>query len=143
MWPTLQEMLPPVNGDNVRVTYHDPCYLGRYNGGYDAPRRLLDGLTAERVEMDRHKQKSLCCGGGGGQMWLETAADERINHQRLSDALATDASTVVTACPYCMIMFDDAIRSKGLGHSIQVKDIAEMMVEKLENKSKQKAAVEE
>ena len=76
-------------------------------------------------------------------MWLETAADERINQRRLDDVLAAKASTVVTACPYCMIMFDDAIRTKGLGDSIQVKDIAEMMVDKMENSPQQQAAVEE
>ena len=141
--PALQKMLPAADGDSPRVTFHDPCYLGRYNDGYDAPRQLLDGLTSERVEMDRNRQRSLCCGGGGGQMWLETAADERINQRRLDDVLAAKASTVVTACPYCMIMFDDAIRTKGLGDSIQVKDIAEMMVDKMENSPQQQAAVEE
>ena len=142
-WPSLQPMITAANGNSARVTYHDPCYLGRYNGGYTAPRRLLDDVTTERVEMDRHEQKSLCCGGGGGQMWLESAPDERINQRRLDDVLAVEATTVVTACPYCLLMFDDAIRSRGVGDTIQVVDIAEMITERLDSAPAQTAAVEE
>jgi Fe-S oxidoreductase len=146
-WPHLASLVS-ANGadgdrDGGRITYHDPCYLGRYNGGYAAPRQLLDSISTTRVEMERHGQKSFCCGGGGGQMWLESDADVRINHRRLDDALAVEAETVVTACPYCMIMFDDAIRSRGVGESIQVMDIAEMMVQRLEGAPAQTAAVEE
>lgn len=114
-----------------RVTYHDPCYLGRYNSSYAAPRALLD-QAAVRVEMERHGRNSFCCGGGGGQMWLESAADERINQNRLNQAVAVGAEAVVTACPYCLLMFDDAIRSRGAGEQIEVIDIAEMMVRQLD-----------
>jgi Fe-S oxidoreductase/nitrate reductase gamma subunit len=112
-----------------KVTFHDSCYLGRYNGVYDAPRNLLDKAGVNRVEMARHGANSFCCGGGGGQMWLETDAETRINHRRLGDALDAKADVVATACPYCLIMFDDAVRSKGLGEQVKVMDIAEVLVE--------------
>lgn len=114
-----------------RLTYHDSCYLGRYNQIYQAPRQLLDQAHTNRVEMSRRGENSFCCGGGGGQMWLETDAETRINHRRLEDALEVQAEVVATACPYCLIMLDDAIRSKGLGDEIQVADIVEVL-EKME-----------
>ena len=117
------------NGDGLQgtFTYHDSCYLGRYNDIYKAPRTLLDKTRVNTVEMDRRKEYSFCCGGGGGQMWLETDPNTRINHQRLQDVIDAKADVVATACPYCLIMFDDAIRSKGLGDDIQVMDIAEVL----------------
>ena len=132
---------PGLNGGNAngkgisgRLTYHDSCYLGRYNQIYSAPRQLLDGAHVERVEMQRQGENSFCCGGGGGQMWLETDAETRINHRRLEDALEVEAEVVATACPYCLLMFDDAIRSKGLADQIQVMDIAEVLEQQLEVK---------
>jgi len=109
------------------VTYHDSCYLGRYNNIYNQPRQLLAQADVEMVEMSRRLSESFCCGGGGGQMWLETEADTRINHRRLEDAIEAKADIVATACPYCLLMFDDAIRSKGLSEQIQVLDIAEIL----------------
>ena len=110
-----------------RVSYHDSCYLGRYNHIYETPRQLLDGAQTDRVEMKRKGENGFCCGGGGGGMWVETAPDERINHTRLQDALDVGADTIATACPYCLTMFDDAARSKGLGGEIRVLDIAEIL----------------
>ena len=81
--------------------------------------------------MVRREEHSLCCGGGGGQMWMETEADTRINQVRLQDAIQVGADTLSTACPYCLLMFDDAIRSKGLGESIEVMDIAEILEKRL------------
>jgi Fe-S oxidoreductase/nitrate reductase gamma subunit len=115
------------NGIHGNVTYHDSCYLGRYNGIYQQPRRLLQAARVDQVEMARRGEDSFCCGGGGGQMWLETDANTRINHRRLSDALEVKAQVVATACPYCLLMFDDAIRSKGVGEQIEVMDIAEVL----------------
>jgi Fe-S oxidoreductase/nitrate reductase gamma subunit len=114
-----------------RVAFHDSCYLGRYNNIYRQPRALLDKAGVNRVEMKRKGQNSFCCGGGGGGMWLETDANTRINHRRLKDALDVKADVVATACPYCMLMFDDAIRSKGIGEQVKVMDIAELLVEKI------------
>jgi Fe-S oxidoreductase/nitrate reductase gamma subunit len=122
---------PNGNGLKGRLTYHDSCYLGRYNQIYEAPRELLKSVKLDPVELPRQGENSFCCGGGGGQMWLETDPNTRINHRRLSDALQVKADVVATACPYCLIMFDDAIRSKGLGEQIKVMDIAELMEKQL------------
>lgn len=130
----LAELIPTLNINSSngsalkgRLTYHDSCYLGRYNQIYTTPRQLLDQAQVTRVEMPRHGENSFCCGGGGGQMWLESEADTRINQRRLEDALSVQADIVATACPYCLLMFDDAIRSKGLGDRVQVLDIAEVL----------------
>jgi Fe-S oxidoreductase len=129
----MPELKIPHNGNagSELITYHDSCYLGRYNQLYQAPRQLLDHANNARIELKRSKQNSFCCGGGGGQMWLETDADTRINHHRLADVQNSGAKTVATACPYCLLMFDDAIRSKGLGDQIQVLDIAEILDQRL------------
>ena len=117
------------NGDGIHatVTFHDSCYLGRYNQVYAAPRELLRHAGLQPVEMARSGEDSFCCGGGGGQMWMETDANARINHRRLQDALDAGAEVVATACPYCLLMFDDAIRSKGLGEQVRVMDLAEVL----------------
>jgi Fe-S oxidoreductase len=92
---------------------------------------LLKDARLNPVELPRMGENSFCCGGGGGQMWLETDPNTRINHRRLADALQVRADVVATACPYCLLMFDDAIRSKGLGEQIQVMDIAELVEKQL------------
>jgi Fe-S oxidoreductase len=120
------------NGVHGKLTFHDSCYLGRYNQIYAAPRTLLDKSGVNRVEMTRRNENSFCCGGGGGGMWMETDANTRINHRRLQDALDAKAEVVATACPYCLLMFDDAIRSKGLGEQVKVMDIAEVLAAQLE-----------
>ncbi|UCD98184.1 MAG: (Fe-S)-binding protein, partial [Chloroflexota bacterium] len=116
------------NGFQGRITFHDSCYLGRYNQIFTEPRQLLRTARAEPIEMARTGLNSFCCGGGGGQMWMETDPNTRINHRRLDDAIQTSADLVTTACPYCLLMFDDAIRSKGLGDQIQVMDFTEVLV---------------
>jgi Fe-S oxidoreductase len=110
-----------------QLTFHDSCYLGRYNQVYDQPRQLISKNNLNWIEMNRSNENSFCCGGGGGQMWMETDASTRINHRRLSDAVDTGAQVVATACPYCLLMFDDAIRSKGMGDDIEVLDLAEVL----------------
>jgi len=125
---------PSANGNGVhgRVAYHDSCYLGRYNDIYKAPRALLDKSGVQRVEMPRKLEDSLCCGGGGGGMWMEIDVETRINHKRLQDALDAKADVVATACPYCMIMFEDVIKAKGLGEKMKALDIAEVMEKQLQ-----------
>jgi len=123
---------PSPKGRGEKVTFHDSCYLGRYNDIYTQPRALLDKAGVNRVEMARKGENSFCCGGGGGGMWLETDANTRINHRRLKDALDAKAEVVATACPYCLLMFDDAIRSKGIGEQIKVMDIAEVLAAQME-----------
>ena len=124
-----QDFASSQNGNlaDGRVTFHDSCYLGRYNHVYEQPRQLLTQSKVDWVEMDRKGENSFCCGGGGGQMWMETDADTRINHRRLTEAIETGAEVVATSCPYCLLMFDDAIRSKGLGDQIKVLDVVEVM----------------
>ena len=126
--------VPGANGNGVhgKVTYHDSCYLGRYNNIYNQPRDLLAKSGAEHVEMARKMEDSFCCGGGGGGMWMETDVNTRINHRRLQDALDAKADVVATACPYCMIMFEDAIKSKSLGEKVKTMDIAEVLEKQLE-----------
>jgi Fe-S oxidoreductase/nitrate reductase gamma subunit len=114
--------------DGQHHSFHDPCYLGRYNQIYEEPRRVIGAVDREQVEFPRNRANSFCCGGGGGHMWMEIDPNTRINHRRLNEAIdGMNTDVVVTACPYCLIMFDDAIRSKGLGDRIEVKDIAEIL----------------
>jgi Fe-S oxidoreductase/nitrate reductase gamma subunit len=110
-----------------RLTYHDSCYLGRINEVFEAPRSLLDLAETNRFELDRHGENSFCCGAGGGCMWVETDPSTRINQARLGQALDAQAEIVATACPYCLIMFDDAVRSKGVGDDIEILDITEVL----------------
>jgi Fe-S oxidoreductase/nitrate reductase gamma subunit len=111
-----------------KVTYHDPCYLGRYNGEYDAPRGVVNALPgAELVEMRRNRNKSFCCGGGGGRMFMEETRGTRINRNRVTEAISTGAEVLCAACPFCMTMFEDGIRGEGAEETFQVKDIAELV----------------
>jgi len=115
--------------DSKAVTYHDSCYLGRYNDIFESPRALLQNAGYSLREMTDSRNNAMCCGGGGGQMWMETDADTRINNLRLEQALDTQSKLVATACPYCLLMFDDAIRSTGQGENIYVQDIAEILAD--------------
>ncbi|MCK5645290.1 MAG: respiratory nitrate reductase subunit gamma [Anaerolineales bacterium] len=128
-----QQLVFSANGADITLSYHDSCYLGRYNGIYDQPRELLNSIPEiKTLELDRRGENGFCCGGGGGQMWMETDPDTRINHRRLDEVVENGkTNTVVTACPYCLIMFDDAIRSKAVGDTIQVLDIAEVLSQHL------------
>ncbi|MEI6805091.1 MAG: heterodisulfide reductase-related iron-sulfur binding cluster [Myxococcaceae bacterium] len=113
------------------ITFHDPCYLGRYNKQYDAPRESLVAIGAKTVEMSFSKQKSFCCGAGGGRMFMEETIGKRINHERTDQAMATGATTIATGCPFCMTMMSDGVNDKGVGEQIKVKDIAEIVAEQL------------
>jgi len=110
------------------VTYHDPCYLGRHNDIYDEPRELLSripGLTLNEMAMSRNN--SLCCGGGGGRVWMETEKGERFSDLRVEQARAVDAEVLVTACPYCITMFEDSRKTLELEDEIEIKDITEVL----------------
>ncbi len=125
--------IPLVGSVRAKVTYHDSCYLGRHNGIYEAPRKLVARLPgADAVEIEYNRQEAFCCGGGGGQMWMETDPETRPSIFRLNQALETQADVLCTACPYCMIMFEDAMRVKGVDETrLRVADIAELLLEAL------------
>ncbi len=126
-----QGRLKLTNELNSKLTYHDPCYLGRYNSVYQEPRRILQAIPKTKLEeMERSKDTGFCCGGGGGLMWIEEQpGTTKINQIRLEDALKTRADTVVTACPYCLQMFEDSIDHKGVKDSLKAKDLVELVEE--------------
>ena len=112
------------------VTYHDACYLGRYNDIIKPPREILSRLTnVTLVEMEHNRKLAFCCGGGGGHMWLEEHQGRRINELRTEQAIETKAQIVATACPFCLQMFEDGIKTKAAEESLKVKDIAELVAE--------------
>ncbi|MDO8473277.1 MAG: heterodisulfide reductase-related iron-sulfur binding cluster [Dehalococcoidia bacterium] len=108
------------------ATYHDPCYLGRYNDAYSAPRRAISRVFRHKVrEMERSRWKSFCCGGGGGHMWMEEVGGKRINDMRCDQVMETGAQMAVTACPFCLQMLETGMERKGVKESFQITDIAE------------------
>ena len=113
-----------------RVTYHDPCYLGRYNDVYDPPRRVLGSVCRrELVEMHLHRSKGFCCGGGGGRVWMEEHEGRRINQMRVEHAMAVKPDVLASACPFCLTMFEDGVKGKEVADRIKTRDIAELVVE--------------
>ncbi len=126
------------NAANAKVTYHDPCYMGRYNKVYDEPRRGLKSLPiagAEVVEMQRNRRRSFCCGGGGGRVWMEEKVGKRVNHARVEEAIGTGAEAMAAACPFCITMFEDGITAKGKKEEFKVEDLAEILARALEEAS--------
>ena len=118
------------NSVSSKVTYHDSCYLGRYNSVYDSPRNTLTGIKGlELIEMKRNKSKGFCCGAGGGRMFLEDEEGGRINEERTKEALATNASTIASACPFCMTMLTDGVKHFEKIDQVSIKDIAEIILE--------------
>ncbi len=113
-----------------KVTYHDPCYLGRYNNTYDEPREVLKKVPGlELIEMADSREDSLCCGGGGGRIWMETPKGERFSDLRLEQAVGVGAEVLVTACPYCISNFEDSALNWEDGDPAQIKDITEIIAE--------------
>ncbi len=118
---------------NVRVTYHDPCYLGRANGIYAEPRKILGEITEGITEMERNRSFALCCGAGGGQMFKEAEkGDREIFMERAGEALATGAGIIATACPFCMTMMTDGIKYNNREDEVKNLDIAELIAQSLE-----------
>jgi Fe-S oxidoreductase len=114
-----------------RVTYHDPCYLARVQGVTAAPRTLLNLAVGPEslVEMPRHGRQTSCCGAGGGRMWFDDTADQRIGQSRIAEALATDARTLAVSCPFCLTMTADGLAARG--STMAVRDIAEILADAL------------
>lgn len=117
--------------DKEKLVYHDSCYIGRYNQIYDEPRRILQSLSQDQpIELKRSREQGFCCGAGGGRMWLEETTGQRINQNRAEEIIASNAKSVGVACPFCMTMLSDGLKSKER-EDIQVKDIAELVAESL------------
>ncbi|MCG6893645.1 MAG: (Fe-S)-binding protein [Desulfobacteraceae bacterium] len=115
-----------------RVAYHDPCYLGRHNGVYDEPRRVLQGVTGlEWIELSESRKTSLCCGGGGGRIWMDTVKGERFSDLRVVQAVEAGAQVLATACPYCIANFEDSRLSLEDESALEIKDITEIVHEAL------------
>ena len=113
--------------ETKKVVYHDSCYLGRYNDIYDPQRDIIDKLPdVERVEADRSKATGLCCGAGGGQMWMEVDIGERMNYIR-TDQLWRRSQRVAVACNFCMTMLDDGVKAKGKEEDVEILDLAELL----------------
>jgi Fe-S oxidoreductase len=113
-----------------KITYHDSCYLGRYNNIYDEPRDLLKEVNkGEMPEMKRSRDKGLCCGAGGGRMWMEEKIGKKVNIERTEEALSHDPDIISTACPFCMTMLTDGVKEKGKAEEVKVKDFAELVFE--------------
>jgi Fe-S oxidoreductase len=124
--------LKPTKAMEGKLTYHDSCYLGRWNDVYDPPRELLEAIPGvELVEIERHRKRGFCCGAGGGRMWMEEKIGKRINHERVDQTLRTQAPQVATACPFCLTMFRDGISARGAENKLQVRDVAQYLAESI------------
>jgi Fe-S oxidoreductase len=129
--------LKPLDKVAKSYTYHDSCYLGRWNGEYDAPRKILEAISATDeqtggvIEMTRSKEHGFCCGGGGGRMWMEEHIGTRVNNNRADEILATGAEAVAVACPFCTIMVTDGVKARNAEERIQILDVAEVIAKSL------------
>ncbi len=126
---TFPKSVAGADGKEKTVTYHDPCFLGKQNQIYDEPRAILEAIPGIKlVEMDRNRERSLCCEGGGGRMWVEgTNLEERLAFQRVEEAAETGADILAVACPFCLLTLEDAVKVRGLDEQLQVMDIMELV----------------
>jgi Fe-S oxidoreductase len=120
-----------LGGYGKKVIYHDPCYLGRHSKVFDEPRDLLSAAGAEVMEFDRNKGMALCCGGGGGRLWMEADPEQRFSTHKIREADAKGAEVVATCCPYCISMFTDSAKTENVDEKIEVKDLVEIIAEQL------------
>ncbi len=132
-----KKLLPvqSVNGEGSDITYHDPCYLGRHNKVYDAPRELIGASGAKLTEMPRHADRGLCCGAGGARMWMEEHIGKRVNTERTEEALDTGASKIATGCPFCRVMMTDGVDEVSAARDIEkaeVLDVAQLLLGSLD-----------
>jgi Fe-S oxidoreductase len=131
--------LTPTEQVNERVAYHDPCYIGRYNDIYDAPRNVLASIPGlELAEApDWNRERAMCCGGGGGNVWLEGWGKKNVNVIRLEQIQKAQPQTLAVACPYCMVMFEDAAKNTGVDETLARKDVAEILLQSLGTSGKE------
>jgi Fe-S oxidoreductase len=119
------------NPVNKKVIYHDPCFLGKQNNIYDEPRKVIESVPSVKLlEFDRARARSVCCEGGGGRMWVDIPG-ERLAETRVRDAAGAGADILAVACPYCLLTFEDAVKTTGLEGKLQVMDIAELLIQAL------------
>jgi Fe-S oxidoreductase len=121
------KLTPRSNGQTI--AYHDPCYLGRHNDVYLAPRAILNEVGAT-VEMPRNGTNSFCCGAGGGRMWMEEHTGQKVNVERSREAIGTGADVVATGCPFCFVMMDDGVKELGADEQVKVKDLSMLLAER-------------
>ncbi|RJX30626.1 MAG: (Fe-S)-binding protein [Desulfarculus sp.] len=120
-----------LGGFSKKVIYHDPCYLGRHSEVFEEPRALLAATGAEVLEFGRNQRLALCCGGGGGRLWMETEPEQRFSTHKVREAVAKGAEVLATCCPYCINMFTDSAKTENVDEKLAVKDLAEIMAESL------------
>jgi Fe-S oxidoreductase len=140
--------LKPVNRVEEKVTYHDPCFLGRHNRIFSAPREIMEQVPGvQSQEMHRCKERGFCCGAGGARMWMEERIGKRINTERIDEALGTDPDTISTGCPYCMVMLGDAVNAKKSSgeakESLEVVDVAQLLVRSVQPPAENKQPASE
>ena len=119
-------------GQAGTITYHDPCYLGRHNKVYEAPRELIGASGATLTEMPRHAERGFCCGAGGARMWMEEHLGKRVNHERVDEALSLDATKIATGCPFCRVMLTDGVGDRGKADDVEVVDVAQLLLGSLD-----------
>ncbi|MDQ7030748.1 MAG: (Fe-S)-binding protein [Ardenticatenia bacterium] len=125
-----QGRLRPQKAVDDVITFHDSCYLGRYNNIFDAPREVLAAVPGVQLrEMPRSRERGLCCGGGGAGVWNEPKGKRRVEEIRLEEALGVDPDAVASACPFCMIMFDSGAKNLGVEERVRLRDVAEVLAE--------------
>ena len=123
----------PVNRLDLKVTYHDPCYLGRHSSIYDAPRRILNSIPGVTlIEMQNNRERSFCCGGGSGGPWKDRLGKESLGEVRVKEAIGTGASVIATACPYCVRQLNEAVTKLGAGNKVKVQDISELLLQSVD-----------
>ena len=125
------EMPTKADGQPKKIAYHDPCYLGRHNDIYLAPRTVVGAGFNEVVEMPRHGTRALCCGAGGARFWMEEHTGKKVNIERAEEALETEADEIAVACPFCLVMLDDGVKELGR-EDVPVRDIAMILADGLE-----------
>jgi Fe-S oxidoreductase len=125
--------IKPTKRINERIVYHDSCYLGRYNNQYDAPRFILHSIPGvELIKMERNKENGMCCGAGGGMMWMEETEGVRVNVARTEQALMVRPDTIGTACPYCLTMISDGTKAKEVEEEVNTLDVVEILARSID-----------
>ncbi len=127
-----KKLVPVARVDQGTLTYHDPCYLGRHNKVYEAPRELIGAAGATLSEMPRHAETGFCCGAGGARMWMEEHLGTRVNHNRVDEALTLDPTTIATGCPFCRVMLSDGVGDRGKSEQVEVVDVAQLLLGSLD-----------